>query len=117
MEFPANDSPRRYRHAMAPRRRPRHSLAGAAGPRRDGGVNYGWWGVSETCVTGMVLSILSYFECDDDRLDAVAHYLLKQQMPDGGWNCRRRFGATHSSVHTTISALEGLRLYELRPGR
>src|SRR5262249_36054666 len=25
------------------------------GLQRDGGINYGWWGVSETCVTGMVL--------------------------------------------------------------
>src|SRR5207253_9918110 len=29
------------------------------------------------------------------------------------WNCQRPQGATHSSVHTTISALEGLRYYEL----
>lgn len=87
------------------------------GLQRDGGVNYGWWGVSETCVSGMVLSILSYFEHDDDRLDEIVSYLLEQQMPDGGWNCRRRFGATHSSVHTTISALEGLRHYELNRGR
>src|SRR5205085_5739921 len=28
------------------------------GLQRDGGINYGWWGVSETCITGMVLSIL-----------------------------------------------------------
>jgi hypothetical protein len=87
------------------------------GLQRDGGINYGWWGVSETCVTGMVLSILCHFEYDDDRLDAVANHLLEQQMPDGGWNCQRRFGATHSSVHTTISALEGLRLYEVHGGR
>jgi len=83
------------------------------GLQRDGGINYGIFKISETCVTGMVLSILSYFEHDDARLDTVAHHLLDQQMPDGGWNCRRRFGATHSSVNTTILALEGLRLYEL----
>jgi hypothetical protein len=87
------------------------------GLQRDGGINYGWWGKSETCITGMVLSILSYFEYDDDRLDTLADHLLRQQMPDGGWNCRRRFGATHSSVHTTISVLEGLRFYELHCGR
>ena len=87
------------------------------GLQRDGGINYGWWGVSETCVTGMVLSILSAFEYDDDRLEGVVDHLLKQQMPDGGWNCRRRRGATHSSVHTTISALEGLRYYELHRGQ
>jgi hypothetical protein len=83
------------------------------GLQRDGGINYGWRGRSETCITGMVLSLLSYFQDDDSRLDTLADYLLGQQMPDGGWNCRRDLGATHSSVHTTISALEGLRLYEL----
>lgn len=82
------------------------------GSQRDGGINYGWRGRSETCITGMVLSILSYFEYDDDRLDAIADHLLEQQMPDGGWNCRRPYGATHASVHTTMSALEGLHLYE-----
>jgi hypothetical protein len=87
------------------------------GLQRDGGLNYGWFGKSETCVTGMVLSILAYFEYDDDRLDTVVDHLLDQQMPDGGWNCRRRFGATHSSVHTTILALEGLRFYELDRNR
>ena len=91
------------------------------GLQRDGGINYGTWGKwlrrGETCITGMILSILSYFEYDDDRLDTVVDHLLEQQMPDGGWNCRRPQGATHSSVHTTISALEGLRLYELHRGR
>jgi hypothetical protein len=86
------------------------------GLQRDGGINYGWT-PSETCITGMVLSILCAFEVEDDRLDTIADHLLKQQMPDGGWNCRRRFGATHSSVHTTISALEGLRYYELHRRR
>jgi hypothetical protein len=87
------------------------------GLQRDGGINYGWKGRSETCITGMVLSILSYFRQDDERLDTLADYLLREQMPDGGWNCQRDFGATHSSVNTTISALEGLRLYELHSGR
>jgi hypothetical protein len=91
------------------------------GLQDDGGINYGIWAKwtrrSETCVTGMVLSILSYFEYEDPRLHTVADYLLEQQMPDGGWNCRRSAGATHSSVHTTISVLEGLRLYELHRGR
>jgi hypothetical protein len=79
---------------------------------RDGGINYGFWRQSETCVTGMVLSILSYFRYDDDRLSTLTDHLLRQQMPDGGWNCRRPQGATHSSMHTTISVLEGLRRYE-----
>jgi hypothetical protein len=87
------------------------------GLQRDGGINYGWRGRSETCITGMVLSILSYFGYDDSRLDTIAHHLLEQQMPDGVWNCRRDLGATHASVHTTISVLEGLPLYELHRGR
>jgi hypothetical protein len=87
------------------------------GMQRDGGVNYGWRGRSETCITGMVLSILSSFEFEDDRLDTLVDHLLTQQMPDGGWNCRRDMGATHSSVHTTISVLEGLRLYEVHRRR
>jgi hypothetical protein len=82
------------------------------GLRRDGGINYGREAASETCITGMVLSILSYFEYDDARLDIVARHLLEQQMPDGGWNCQRPRGATHASMHTTMSALEGLRHYE-----
>jgi hypothetical protein len=83
------------------------------GLRPDGGVNFGPYPQSETCITGMTLSIVSYFQYDDARLDTIAGNLLEQQMPDGGWNCRRPRGATHASVHTTISALEGLRLYEL----
>jgi hypothetical protein len=87
------------------------------GLRADNGVSYGSER-SETCITGMILSLLSYFRYDDERVDAIAGHLLEQQMPDGGWNCRRWRGDTHASVHTTISALEGLRLYELhRPRR
>jgi len=78
----------------------------------DGGINLGWPGGSEDCVTGMVLSILSYFQHDDDRLDTIAAHLLSHEMADGGWNCRWPRGATHSSVHTTISVLEGLHWYE-----
>ena len=91
------------------------------GLQPDGGINCGTWAKwqrrGETCVTGMILSILSYFEYDDDRLDILAEHLLEQQMPDGGWNCQRPSGATHSSVHTSISVLEGLRLYELHRRR
>ena len=84
------------------------------GLQRDGGINYGWRGRSETCITGMVLSIVSYFGYEDDRVDLLVRHLIHEQMPDGGWNCRRDHGARHSSVHTTISVLEGLHHYELR---
>ena len=91
------------------------------GLQPDGGINYGisarWSGTSETCISGMVLSLLSYFKFDDDRLDTILDHLLAQQMSDGGWNCERPHGATHSSFHTTISVLEGLRLYEVHRRR
>lgn len=75
----------------------------------DGGINF-WksYKHSETCVTSMVLSILAYFELPDERIGRLVEYLLEQQMPDGGWNCRRIRGAVHSSFNTTILALEGL---------
>lgn len=82
------------------------------GLQNDGGINYGGKGTSETCITGMALSILAHFEYDDTRLDTIAEHLFREQMPDGGWNCRRPRGATHSSVNTTISVLEALHLYE-----
>jgi hypothetical protein len=88
-----------------------------AGFQADGGVIFDWHGPSETCVTGMTLSILSAFEHEDERVDALADHLLVRQMPDGGWNCQLRRGATHASVHTTISVLEGLRSYELHRSR
>jgi len=81
------------------------------GLEHDGGIGFGW-GQSETCVTGIVLSILSWFRFDDARLDTIADHLLEQQMDDGGWNCHYPFGATHGSMNTTILALEGLLHYE-----
>ncbi len=80
---------------------------------KDNGINF-WpsWGRSETCVTGMVLGILSVFGYYDDRVPKLADYLFSQQMDDGGWNCELHNGAVHGSFHTTINVLEGLRLYE-----
>jgi hypothetical protein len=61
----------------------------------------------------MVLSVSAHFGLEDERLERLAAHLLEQRMTDGGWNCRAWRGATHSSFHTTISVLEGLRDYEL----
>jgi hypothetical protein len=80
----------------------------------DGGINFSSsYDYSETCITGMVLSILAYFQYPDRRIHQLAEHLLIQQMPDGGWNCRSYRGDTHSSFHTTISALEGLHEYRI----
>lgn len=88
-----------------------------AGAQPDGGIGYGPRARSETCITGMALSLGSYFGERAERLDTVYEHLLEQQMDDGGWNCRKPRGATHSSMHTTISVLEGLKLYEERRPR
>lgn len=80
----------------------------------DGGINFFSysWKYSETCVTSMILSLLAYFRYPDKRVHDVAAYVVNQQMSDGGWNCRSYKGATHSSFHTTILALEGLYEYQ-----
>ena len=67
---------------------------------------------SETCISGMVLSLLSYFRIQDARIHKLVKHLLGQQMNDDGWNCRSYRGDTHASFHTTISVLEGLWEYE-----
>ena len=55
----------------------------------DGGINFFSYSMkySETCVTAMILSLLAYFKYPDDRVHAIASFLIGQQMPDGGWNC------------------------------
>ncbi|MEA1902469.1 MAG: hypothetical protein U9N56_02975 [Actinomycetota bacterium] len=79
----------------------------------DGGVSY-WAGqdLAERCVNGMVLSLASYFEVDDDRVDGMAKGLIDARLRDGAWNCRDYLGDNrHSSFHTTISILEALVLW------
>jgi hypothetical protein len=81
---------------------------------KDGGINlFKSWESSEICINGMLLSLLSYFQIEDNRIDGMVEFLLKQQMDDGGWNCELSKGATHGSFHTTLSALEGLHEYTL----
>jgi len=79
------------------------------GVYNDGGINFfASMDHSETCVSGMVLSLWAYFEFPDKRINNLVSFLLDQQMGDGGWNCESFNGAKHSSLHTTISVLEGL---------
>lgn len=79
----------------------------------DDGINF-WNSIDygETCVTGMVLMLLSYFNYKDERIHRIANHLLERQMKDGGWNCQLPNGATHGSFHTTITVLESLFEYE-----
>jgi hypothetical protein len=67
----------------------------------------------DTCIVGMVLRIGVYYGIDDERIPAIVEHLLAERMLDGGWNCRRhrRPRPSHSSFHTTLNVLEGLREY------
>lgn len=67
----------------------------------------------DRCVVGMMLRIAATYAPDDPRADALAANLLAERMPDGAWNCRRlrKPRPTHSSFHTTLNVLEGLRAY------
>lgn len=64
---------------------------------------------SDVCVNGMILNYGSYFLPKSERLKEIIDYLLDVQMLDGGWNCQHEVpGTTHSSLHSTLSTLEGL---------
>ena len=82
---------------------------------RDGGINYSKnlkRQESDVCIDGMVLNLASYFQQITPQLLKIIDLLLSVQMKDGGWNCEHIHGATHSSLHTTVSVLEGLLEYK-----
>lgn len=80
----------------------------------DGGIHpIGTTKVSDVCINGMALNYCSYFKTGEKDLESVVDFILSQQMLDGGFNCRsNRSGAKHSSLHTTISVLEGILEYK-----
>jgi hypothetical protein len=79
---------------------------------KDGGINlFHTIDYSETCINGMLLGLFSFFRYPDERIHSIVQFLLNEQMQDGGWNCERIKGATHSSFHSTLSVLEGLAEY------
>ncbi|HWA33096.1 MAG TPA: hypothetical protein VG737_03150 [Cyclobacteriaceae bacterium] len=81
---------------------------------QDGGIKpIGREQKSDVCVNGMVLNYSCYFGVNAQALKSVVDFLLSQQMGDGGFNCHsNRKGATHSSLHSTVSVLEGILEYK-----
>lgn len=79
----------------------------------DGGLNPGKTvPQSDACVNGMALGYCAYFGAEPTLLTSIVDFLLSQQLPDGGFNCRlNRGGARHSSVHTSIAVIEGVTAY------
>ena len=67
---------------------------------------------SDVCIDGMFLNYACYFGAPPELLASVVNFILGQQMADGGFNCQRnRSGARHSSLHSTLSVLEGILEY------
>ena len=79
----------------------------------DGGINpSGTIKNSDVCINGMFLNYASYFNANEIQLQSIVDFLLNVQMKDGGFNCHsNRKGATHSSLHTTLSVIEGIYEY------
>ena len=67
---------------------------------------------SDVCVNGMALNYSAYFDAPEEQLASIVDCLLAGTIPDGGFNCRRGPGVRHSSVHTTLSVIEGITSYE-----
>ncbi|MBT3682693.1 MAG: hypothetical protein HN729_03185 [Candidatus Marinimicrobia bacterium] len=85
------------------------------GIAEDGGIPLGpsTSKYSDVCVNGMFLNYASYFKTDEKKLCPIVNCILNEIMSDGGFNCQtNRSGARHSSLHSTISALEGLIAYQ-----
>jgi hypothetical protein len=81
---------------------------------KDGGINPNHEiAASDVCINGMVLNYACYFRAKEESLKSIVDFILSQWMADGGFNCRsNRQGAVHSSLHTTLSILEGIFEYE-----
>jgi hypothetical protein len=80
---------------------------------KDGGINpSGTISQSDVCINGMFLNYACYFKAEQTDLHSIVDFVIAHHMPDGGFNCRfNRQGAVHSSLHSTISVLEGVREY------
>ena len=81
---------------------------------QDGGVNPSKMiKASDVCINGMFLNYASYFGAPQEEIKSIIDFLIGVQMKDGGFNCEsNRKGAVHSSLHSTISVLEGINEYK-----
>jgi len=79
----------------------------------DGGINPAVTiEQSDVCINGMFLNYACYFKTAEKGLYSIVDFVISQHMPDGGFNCNyNQQGAIHSSLHSTISILEGIQEY------
>ncbi len=67
---------------------------------------------SDVCVNGMFLNYASYFKATESQLESIVDFFIKEQMSDGGFNCRsNRSKCHHSSMHSTVAVIEGINSY------
>jgi hypothetical protein len=88
-------------------------LAHERGP--DGGLDPSHRAaVSDACINGMGLRYASWFGAREAHLAGLVDVLLSRVVADGGFNCQHRpprSPVSHSSLHTTVSVLEGFTDY------
>jgi hypothetical protein len=82
----------------------------------DGGItpSPSRWAFSDVCINGMSLYFMCYFGVSEERLKSVVDFIVKQRLPDGAFNCNYnypKYHTTHSSLHSTISMIEGFNSY------
>ncbi len=70
-------------------------------------------GETEPCINGVALANGAYF---GESVDGIVERLVGDELGDGGWNCWAEYGASVSSFHSTICALEGLLEWERAGG-
>lgn len=81
---------------------------------QDGGItaNPQHWDFSDICLNGMLLFVFCYFKADATKMESMVDRILSEQLPDGGFNCAYpRHNPHHSSLHSTVSILEGFNEY------
>lgn len=88
-------------------------LARERGP--DGGLDPSHRAaVSDGCINGMGLRYASWFGAREHDLTGLIDLLLARTVADGGFNCAHRpplAPLSHSSLHTTVSVVEGFTSY------
>ena len=83
---------------------------------KDGGMtaNPHIWEFSDVCLNGMLMFVMCNFGIDQSKLVSVIDFIISQQLSDGGFNCNynyAKYGAKHSSLHSTVSLIEGINEY------
>ncbi|MGD0707046.1 MAG: hypothetical protein ABSA51_01185 [Anaerolineaceae bacterium] len=85
------------------------------GFRPDGSISYAKTiDKVDNAVTGMILALLAYFDYPDERIHALAEYLITRQLPDGRWEPVANNRELNYTFAGTLLILDGLHEYEKR---